>query len=452
MEFSKIITNVDLDKSTIKECTRRLTNVFLDLSSGKHTGTGLGPDAFLFNLTYPAEHVLSYYVVGKTEEGAPVYSIPTAATTGKRIFWNPDFILKYDLFALRNTLMHEGLHVNYDHCERRGIRNPVLWNVCVDYAVEHINMDDIKIRGFNPGEMINKHCGQFCTLKQLEEMIVIKKINMEGSWWYSDPDLPVEFRTPERLYKHLYDLMQKNGYNLDKENNSEFISSMGEHTRDTHLAPEETQQETIKRMLYAANAAKQMNGTIPAGLAEELGELIKPKIRWQDSIRMKYSNKIKTTNDWSRLKNRPLFMGLMNPKKRGRSSKFCCLLDSSGSMQKDDFIYGVSQLLGLKGKATGHLVCADAEVYWDKMMVIDDCSKEYLQNIKIVGRGGTILHTYFSQYEEKVGECDFLVVITDGGLCDIDISNMVNPSIPVYWLITSESGFKPPFGKAYKLR
>jgi predicted metal-dependent peptidase len=450
MQFSKIITNVELADSTIKECAKRLTNVFLDMSSGKHTGTGMGPDPFLFNLTYPAQHVLSYWVDGYTKAGEPVYSIPTAATTGKRIFWNPDFIMKYDLFALRDTVKHEGFHCHYDHIERRGIRNPLLWNVCVDYSVNYLGMEDIRLRGFDPAEKVKKHCGQYCTLKQLEEMIVLKKINLEGGWWYSDPELPVDLRTPERLYKHLYDLMQSNGYNLDKED--DFITSLGGHTRDTHLQPEETQQESIKRMLYAANAAKQMNGTIPAGIAEELGELIKPKIRWQDSIRMKYSNKIKTTNDWSRLKSRPLFMGLMNPKKRGRSSKFCCLLDSSGSMQKDDFIYGVSQLQGLQGKASGHIVCADSQIYWNDMTLLEECSKEYLQKIKICGRGGTLFGSYFSDYEKYVGKCDFLVVITDGFLCDIDISNMINPGIPVFWLITSNTDFKPPFGKVYQLR
>jgi predicted metal-dependent peptidase len=87
------------------------------------------------------------------------------------------------------------------------------------------------------------------------------------------------------------------------------------------------------------------------------------------------------------------------------------------------------------------------------MVKLNDCKKEQLKNIKIKGRSGTQLCSFFSEYEKNVGECNFLIVITDGFLCDIDISEMRDPGIQTYWLITSNNtGFKPPFGKVFLLR
>jgi hypothetical protein len=59
---------------------------------------------------------------------------------------------------------------------------------------------------------------------------------------------------------------------------------------------------------------------------------------------------------------------------------------------------------------------------------------------------------FFDDYKDNIGECDFLVIITDGYLLDTDIASMKNPGIDVYWIITSGSSFNAPFGKVFSLR
>ena len=447
MKFTKVITNVELDPKIIAKAEEKLTKVFMDLASGssKQYGTCLGGSPFIYILTYPMIHVCSYFVSGKDNNDEPIFSVPTAGTTGKMIYWNPVFVNEHDLFGLRFFMGHEALHSWYFHTKRRGSRNPKLWNIAIDYIVNQVLMDDLTSRGCNPDEKLKASMGQFCSLKHLEDMIVNKKIPQElgDHWFYGDSKIAANLRTPEKLYDYIHALLKDNNYLPD---------DLEENCLDSHMPIEETEKETIKRMLYASQCAKQMAGSVPGGLEEELGELIKPKIRWQDSINLKINNVFQNKNDWTRFRSRPMFCGLLDPKKRGVGSTFCCCLDSSGSMSSEDFIYGVSQLQGLSGKSNGHIVNCDAQCYWEDLVKLNDCKKENLKNIKIKGRSGTQLSSFFSEYEKNVGECDFLIVITDGYLCDIDISEMRNPGIPVYWLITSTCNFKPPFGKLFNLR
>ena len=147
-----------------------------------------------------------------------------------------------------------------------------------------------------------------------------------------------------------------------------------------------------------------------------------------------------------------MFSGLMTPKRKSYDAQFGCLLDTSGSMSKDDIAFGISQLASLDEKAEGIIVPCDSQIYWDDATKIKKCNPEQLSKIKVLGRGGTLFASFFSDYEKNIGKCDFLIVITDGYLLEQDLVNMINPGIDTIWLITSSSEFKPPFGRVFHLK
>jgi len=68
---------------------------------------------------------------------------PTAATDGRRFYYNSRFINKLRPKEIEFLFGHEVLHCVYDHMGRRGDRNPKLWNIADDYCV---NADLIKHR------------------------------------------------------------------------------------------------------------------------------------------------------------------------------------------------------------------------------------------------------------------------------------------------------------------
>jgi predicted metal-dependent peptidase len=226
-------------------------------------------------------------------------------------------------------------------------------------------------------------------------------------------------------------------------------------TLDDHMDSQESEEKMAKRISDAMHSARQMAGSIPAGLEDELGRLTAPKMTWQDVIRSRIvrSRVGNSRNDYNRFKVKQMHAGLLVPKRVSHIVNFGCLLDTSGSMSKEDMAFGISQLASLDERSEGSITPVDCAIYWESTTKIKKCSLEELSKVKVTGRGGTFFAPYFDEYEKNIGKCDFLIVITDAYLMDTDISAMQDPGIPVFWLVTSKNeSFNAPFGKVYQLR
>jgi len=560
MKFSKIIGKID--PKLVSQAEEKLSKVFLELAvryDNEHVSTGMGGDPLIFSLMYPVEHVCTL-------------NIPTAATDGKRYYWNPRFILKHSHRGLRIICAHEAWHAIYMHPSRRGSRNPKLWNIAVDYIVNGTVMEDFKARKKDAAAEFTKHLGRYmpfdtfcqfvknphakipgfedinpgiedpngnnssCNLPApqedreltMQERKELEKREKGVRFYYADPNLDEDMKRPEKIYDILYNLLpkckkcgrlgvyhkpgQKKGQKgqqgqqgqqgqpqqgqgqqpaqnqhehgdgqpcdcPDHQGQSQQGQGQGQQSQgqnqgpcdecgggvdifglggtvDDHMDSEESEEKLAKRISEAMEAAKKMAGYVPAALEDELGKLTAPKITWQDIIRTRLlkARAGNGRNDWTRFKTRPMFSGLMVPKRKNYYAHFGCLLDTSGSMSKDDMAFGLSQLQSLDERSEGTIVPADATIYWEEATKIKKAVAEEITKVKIVGRGGTKYAEFFSDYEKHLGHCDFLIVITDGFLLDTDIAEMKHPGVDVIWLITSGSLFNPPFGRAFDLR
>jgi len=59
----------------------------------------------------------------------------TAATDGQKFYYNSRFIMLLKVKEVEFLVGHEVLHVVYDHMGRVGNRDPQMWNIADDYAV-----------------------------------------------------------------------------------------------------------------------------------------------------------------------------------------------------------------------------------------------------------------------------------------------------------------------------
>jgi len=545
MKFTKIIGEVN--DRMVEQAENKLSQVFLELGTrynNEHVGTGMGGDPLIFGLMYPVEHICTN-------------NIPTAATDGKRYYWSPKFVIKTSRIGLRLICSHEAWHALYMHPQRRGSRLPKLWNIAVDYIVNNTAMEDLKARRLDPQSVFTKNLGRYMNLNQYAQLLkdpftpipgfedinpmvdgvssdeklplpnedrelttaekkLLEKKEKGVRFFFADPDLTEEMKSPEKIYDMLYALLPKcpkcgrigyykppqkgdnkgkkgdkgqgqgdqnqqgNGQNQgcgcgddcdnncgnggcgcgDKDGNGCPVCGGGIDifgiggTVDEHFDTEESEEKLAKRISDAMEAAKRMAGTVPSALEDELGKLTAPKVTWQDIVRTRLykARSGNGRNDWTRFKTRPMFAGLMVPKRRSYYAHFGCLLDTSGSMSRDDMSFGLSQLQSLDERSEGTIVPADAEVYWDKATRIRKATAEEICKVKITGRGGTMFGSFFDEYEKNIGTCDFLIVITDGYLLTSDIAGMKNPGIDVIWLITSGTSFTAPFGRVFDLR
>lgn len=70
-------------------------------------------------------------------------AFPTAATNGKRHYFNPDFVAKLNAKQLHFVQRHESEHDARHHSTRRGNRDPKEWNICTDFAINIDLVDEI---------------------------------------------------------------------------------------------------------------------------------------------------------------------------------------------------------------------------------------------------------------------------------------------------------------------
>ena len=61
--------------------------------------------------------------------------VPTMATDGRQILFNPEFVHSLQPEELQAVLAHEVLHCALGHHCRRGQRDPQLWNEAADLAI-----------------------------------------------------------------------------------------------------------------------------------------------------------------------------------------------------------------------------------------------------------------------------------------------------------------------------
>lgn len=518
MQFEKLIG--EHNPLEVIKGQDKITQVFLEFGTkidNNSIGTKLGGDPLIFALLVPSVHIATI-------------NIPTAATDGRAFYWRVSWIVKKSLLAIRLTCYHEAMHALYMHPQRIGKRYKRIWNMAVDYVVNADMFDDLTIRLKSKEKackLFNEGLGNYCTIPQqlalfkdphgkiagmehwkaqvIEEVELpapnedrplteiekefLNKKSSQYTYFYADPNIAMEMRSPEKIYDLLYAAVPrcpecgKVGMHLPKPEASQSggkskqagndqgpagkesgecgscgngkgydVLSTGE-TMDTHIFSVETPEEMTKRVSDAIETAKTMAGNVPAGLIEELALLNKPKLRYQDFIRSQLSKARNgnSRNNWSSFKSRPMAMGMLLPKKTNPFAKFICLLDTSSSMNAEEKARGISQLQILDERAEGIVCCADAQVYWEQATKIRNCKPKELAEIKSIGGGGTILNSFFNEYEKRLGAANLLIVITDGALDPNDIKQMKRPKVDTIWLITNGASFVAPFGRAFYL-
>lgn len=88
-----------------------------------------------------AEMILDLNIYGSN-------SVKTMQTNGLNIVYGTDFVLDQSMAAVRLVLLHEVLHCYAQHMSRRGGRDPYMWNVAADFAINAILAQELKTGEF----------------------------------------------------------------------------------------------------------------------------------------------------------------------------------------------------------------------------------------------------------------------------------------------------------------
>ena len=346
---------------------------------------------------------------------------PTAATDGRNFYYNTRFIEMLKPKEIEFLFGHEVLHCVYDHFGRRDDRDPMLWNVANDYAV---NAD------------LKKHrVGEFIT--SVPCLFDYKYEGMSSEEIYDDL-----FENAEKIdMDQLIDQVLDQHLDSDSEDGEK-----GEGKGPTKMTAEERAQirdEIKEAMLQAAQASDASN--IPAGVKRLIQQLTEPKLNWRELLAMQLESTIRSDYTFARPNRRGWHMDAILPgMKNDDMIDIAIAMDMSGSIgdeQGRDFLSEVKGIMGSFDQYRIHVFTFDTQCYNPQQF--DSENLDEITEYELQGGGGTDFDAIFNYLKDEQIEPKRLVVFTDGypwgswgdeNYCD------------TVWIIHGDRNPNPPFG------
>jgi predicted metal-dependent peptidase len=351
----------------------------------------------------------------------------TAATDGRHFYYNSRFIQMLRPKEIEFLFGHEVLHCVYDHFGRRGDRDPQLFNIANDFAV---NADLIKHR---VGEKIT-------TVPCLHDP---KYDGMSSEEIYD-----LLYEKADKI--NLGDLMDKLiDEHLDGEGDSDSDGDgdkQGKGRPKLSDADRQAIRDEIKEAMLAAAATADGAGNIPAGVKRLIQDLTEPKMNWRELLRMQLESTIKSDYTWMRASRKGWHMDAVMPgMKLDPMIDIAVALDASGSISETmlkDFLGEVQGIMDSFPAYRIHVVTFDTEAYnpaqYNSENLDDICDYE------VKGGGGTDFDCVFNYLKENEIEPKRLVMFTDGypfgSWGDENYADTV-------WILHGTTSIEPPWGQ-----
>ena len=354
----------------------------------------------------------------------------TAATDGQLFYYNSRFIMMLKPKEVEFLVAHEVLHVVYDHMGRREQRDPKIWNIADDYAV---NAD---LKRHKIGDFIT-------TVPCLYE----KKYDGKSAEEIYD-DLLQNCKTisMDELIDQLLDEHLDGEEDGDGDEDGEEIDGSGKGKGRPKMSSEERErvrQEVKQAIINAAGSADP--GTLPAGVERLIKTHTNPVMPWRELIQTNLTSCIRTDYSWIRPSRRGWHLDAIMPGMTpGQEIDVVVTLDMSGSIsqkQAQDFLGEIGGMMNSFDGYKVHVFCFDTEVYNPKDFHSDnmDSIDEYVPE----GGGGTDFDCIFTYLREHAIDPKRLIVFTDGYPCgswgDADYCDTT-------WIIHGDPNPNPPFG------
>jgi len=353
----------------------------------------------------------------------------TAATDGLKFYYNSRFIMMLKPKEVEFLVGHEVLHVVYDHMGRRGTRDPRLWNIADDYAV---NAD---LKRHKVGEFIK-------TVPCLYEA------KYDG-------------KSAEEIYEDLYDKAEKinvddhidqmiddhlEGESSESEGEGEEIDGSGKGKGRPKMSGEERErvrQEVKQAIINAAASAEA--GSIPKGVERLIKQHTNPVMPWRELIQTNLTSAIRTDFSFMRPNRRGWHMDAIMPGMTpGEEIDVVVSLDMSGSITDKQGQAFLGEIAGMMDAFDGyrvHVFCFDTETYNPQDFTSENM--DTIDSYEPVGGGGTDFDCIFSYLKENAIVPKRLIVFTDGYPCgswgDSDYCDTT-------WIIHGDKDPNPPFG------
>ena len=352
----------------------------------------------------------------------------TAATDGRKFYYNSAFVDKMPLKQLEFLVGHEILHAVYDHMGRRGDRQPRLSNIAADYCV---NQDLIEQR--------------------IGEKISVCPILFDNKF-------------KDMSYEEVYDYLYQNAKKIN-------IDQLEQMILDDHLEEEDEngnggsgddgdeqggkrprlskeERDAIKDEIKGAVIAAAQSagaGNLPSGVKRLLRDLTEPVIGWKELLQQQIQSTIKNDYTWARPSRKGWHMDAIMPGlKPGEMIDVCIAMDQSGSISEEDSKAFLGEIKGIMEAFDEYKItlwCFDTEIYNVQTYTSDNIDD--IMEYEPAGGGGTDFMANWEFMKENAIEPKKFIMFTDGMPFGEWGEEQYCETV---WIIKGNPGCEPPWG------
>lgn len=356
----------------------------------------------------------------------------TAATDGVRFYYNSRFIQKLKQKEVMFLVGHELLHCCYTHMDRCGHRDPQLFNIACDYAVNA----DLKKHGV----------GQFIT--SVPCLYDKKYEGMSAEEIYDDL-----YKNAKKInMSDLIDQLLDEHLDPDDDGESEGDGEDGDKEGKGRPKMTQAEREQMRKDLRDAiiNAANQAGaGELPAGVERLVKDLTDPVMNWRELIQTSLTSAIKSDYSWMKPSRRSWHMDAVLPGQNpGEEIDVDVYIDLSGSISEKQGRDFISEVVGMLEQFDGYklrIACFDTQVHNEQEYTSDNM--EDVSEYELHGGGGTYFTCIFDNLKEQGRVPKRLIVFTDGYPMESHWGDPTGEYCDTLWVIHGNDTIKSPFGQ-----
>ena len=347
----------------------------------------------------------------------PSDAIPTAATDGVRILYNPSFIAGLTSAELLGVLAHEVLHCACGHPWRRDQRDPHGWNIACDLAINQI----ILAAGLS--------------LPKGHLTATAAMMGKSAEWIYDYPQPKASAGGVAGLRSQIAKALQSA---------PGAPGCGGDDVLDGAADQAATAQGAWAQRLRQAAETARAYGALPDGCERFVDEVTRPKIDWRATLRRFVQASARDDYAWSTPNRRYCSSGLYLPSLRSEHvGPVAVVIDTSGSIDGpvlSQFAAELSAIIEDVRPARTHVVYCDAAVHG-----IDTYEPDEPVTLTPKGGGGTAFGPAL----------DAIDAFADPPCCVVYLTDLYGshrtqpPAMPLLWVTTGSS--EAPYGEVVML-
>ena len=327
--------------------------------------------------------------------------VPTAATDGIHMFFNPQFIEPLDNQEMIGLMLHEAMHSVYEHMSRQtvGKLDKQVWNIAGDYVINN----DLDKRGYKlPKEGLIDHKYDGKGTKEIYDILIAEMVEVPPTMM-----LDLIFDPPEGMSK------------------------------------EEHQERVISNVVKAVTQAQLANdpGSIPGEVARQVEKLIDPKLPWHQILQNYMSAYAKEEYTWAR-PNKRFWPDFYLPSMHSEAlNQITVAIDVSGSIMQEDldaFMAEVRYVFEILKPKKMRILGFDTKIHDDLEFVDGDA----LEDVSLTGGGGTNCRPVIQTL--KKDEPEIALIMSDG---EFSMPSFAGISSDVFWIIKGNESWTTPYGQ-----